>query len=87
MVQKVLTLQKTYYNVYKESLSEIEVLNKLKYNISVYCVKRKEHNTNRRGFNKRDYPEIVPEVLAKNVTAPDEFTSEFVKLMKERSLN
>lgn len=59
---------KTYYNLYKETIS-FEELNKwLRENISEYSIVKGE---------------LISEVLSKDETNPDSFTKEFITLLKE----
>lgn len=79
--------RKAYYNIYKKNISPLEMLDYLEDNVSKYSTHRKEQKYLSRHFKQRDYPEVIPEVLAKNITAPNEFTSEFVRLMKEVAIH
>lgn len=76
--------QKAYYNIYKDNISTLDILDYLEENISLYSTQIKK-SANPKWFKQSNYSEIIPEVLAANVTKPTEFTSEFVRLMKEVS--
>ncbi len=79
--------RKAYYNIYKENIAPSEMLDYLEDNVSKYSTHRKEQKHLSRYFKQRDYPEVIPEVLAKDITNPNEFTNEFVRLMKEVAFN
>ena len=68
---------KAFYNVFGKTLSTSELLDYLDENISVYSTT----------ISKRKYTEIVPEVLAKNNSKPNDFTEEFVVLLKGAYFN
>ena len=74
--------RKTYYNIYKEEITNKELLKYLKNNVSSYSIFLPDQYINK-PFNAKRFKEIVPEILAKDKTNPDDFTSEFVKLLKE----
>lgn len=61
--------RKTYYNIYKESIEDSDLINWLINNIS-------EYSTNE--------GELIPEILSKDETNPDSFTREYISLLKER---
>lgn len=65
--------QKAYYNVFGATLSVDDVIDFLGENISDYSTSL---------GNRRKYTEIISEILAKNHSAPDDFTSEFINLLK-----
>lgn len=70
--------QKAYYNVFGQTASIDDVLDFLDDNISSYSTTF-DH--------KHNYTEVVSEILAKNNSAPDDFTEEFVKLLKGAYFN
>lgn len=74
--------KKTYYNIYKKEIAYPELLEFLKDSISLYSTFLPEQWENK-PLKPRYYKEITPEILAKHETNPDEFTSEFVRLLKE----
>ena len=65
--------RKAYYNVFNESASDEDIAKYLYDNISPYSMKV---------TGRRNLPEIIPEVLAKNNSNPSEFTQKFVELLK-----
>lgn len=75
--------QKAYYNIYKEQLNENDVIDFLEKNISIYAIKYHGNLDDPRGINVKKFKEIIPEVLAKDNSNSDDFTREFVKLLKE----
>lgn len=70
--------QKAYYNVFGQTASIDDVLDFLDDNISSYSTTF-DH--------KHNYTEVVSEILAKNNSVPDDFTEEFVKLLKGAYFN
>lgn len=70
--------QEAYYNVFGQTASIDDVLDFLDDNISSYSTTF-DH--------KHNYTEVVSEILAKNNSAPDDFTEEFVKLLKGAYFN
>lgn len=66
--------KETCYNITGKIISDSEVINFLSENVSEYST------VNVKG----DFREIISEILGKNATNPDEFTTEFTKLLKER---
>ncbi|MBQ8765414.1 MAG: minor capsid protein [Clostridia bacterium] len=74
--------QKTYYNVFGENPS-VDMLRKyLKNNVSKYSISISEELLDR-PFKPKYLRELIPEMFGKNTTSPDDFTSEFIKLLKE----
>ncbi len=72
--------KEAYYNIYKEKISNEEIIAFLESNISEYSTDINDFYINK-AFKMSYYKEIIPEVLAKNETNPNEFTREFVKLL------
>ena len=82
MGTRVLTFsKKAYYNIYGEIPSNKTIVNYLFKNVSRYTVDMDEKYTSK-PFKPKYMKEIIPEILGKNFTNPDEFTTEFVKLLK-----
>ena len=74
--------RKTYYNIYKEKISDRELLAFLENNVSEYSTFLPEKYEGK-PFAAKRYKEVTPEILAKSKTNPDAFTEEFVRLLKE----
>lgn len=74
--------QKACYNISGKSLSYSQVLDYLEENISFYSTKKYYKVTSNR-FKPTHFHEVIPEVLGKHFTNPDEFTTEFFRLLKE----
>ena len=72
--------KKVYYNVYGEIPSNQTILKYLFKNVSQYSVARDEDEF--KPFKAKHLREIIPEMLGKHLTNPDEFTNEFVKFLK-----
>jgi len=66
--------RKAYYNVFRESISDADLVMFLYEHVSEYAVQTSS------GKNK--FKEIVPEILAKNNSNASEFTEAFVELLK-----
>lgn len=71
--------EKAYYNVFGEKANTDELVDFLESSISPYSITSKGGKS---GAYKRKYTEVIPEILAKNNSKPDDFTKEFVKLLK-----
>ena len=71
--------KKAYYNIYEKDVSIDELLEYLSNNISGYSV---YINTLRKP-NLKSYKEIVPEILAKHTKQANDFTTEFINLLRE----
>lgn len=65
-------VQKAYYNTYKKELDFNDLPSFLIEHVSKYAATMK----------KKSFREIIPEVMAKNNAHPDDFTREFVSLLK-----
>lgn len=76
---------KAYYNIFGKEADDDTVLEYLYCNISQYSIYLKKENNKNALFNRRKYKEIIPEVLAKHNANPDNFTEEFIKILKELS--
>lgn len=74
--------QKACYNISGNSYNYQQTLFYLLDNVSKYSVK-KNPKAYGKLFKPTHYHEIIPEVLGKHFTNPDEFTTEFFKLLKE----
>ena len=74
--------QKACYNISGKNLSYSQVLDYLEDNISIYSTK-KYYKVTSKHFKPTHFHEVIPEVLGKHFTSPDEFTTEFFKLLKE----
>lgn len=71
----------TYYNVYGRCCSKVELIEYIENNISQYSVDINPEFDDK-PFESKYYKEIIPEILAKNITEANIFTKEFVKIMK-----
>lgn len=74
--------KKAYYNIYKKDISNLELLDFLQEKISRYSRFLPEDKEDK-PFKAKFYKEITPEILSKDKTNPNEFTREFVRLLKE----
>lgn len=74
--------KRAYYNIYREKITDGQILKFLNNNISKYSIKI-PYNKIGKTFKKEFYIEVIPEIFAKNTTNPDKFSREFVKLLKE----
>jgi len=70
------------YNSIEEHRAYIMTLDHLLDHVSEYSVTKDPLATSSR-FRSTHYHEVIPEVLAKHFTDPDEFTTEFYKLLKK----
>lgn len=75
--------REAWYNITKERLSTGELLNCLQNEISQYSTFITE-DKKEKPFKAKYYKEITPEMLGKNKTNPSAFTTEFVRLLKEK---
>lgn len=75
-----------YYNIYKETPTRDEMLDYLTINVSTYSDSYKGKQVGRDiPAHKRVYNEITPEVLSQNMYGTEtDFSTEFVRLLKER---
>lgn len=73
--------KQAYYNIHKRNLSNDEMLDFLEQNVSQYSTDLPEKYKDR-SFKAKHYHEITPEILSMDKTNPNEFTNEFVKLLK-----
>lgn len=76
--------QKAYYNVFGEMASIDSVLDFLDENVSSYST---AFNSDVGKNHNQKYTEVISEVLAKNNSSPDDFTAEFIKLLKGAYFN
>jgi hypothetical protein len=74
--------QKACYNISGSKLNYFQTLDYLLDNISEYSITKNPKATSPK-FKPTHFHEIIPEVLGKHFTDPDEFTTEFYKLLKE----
>lgn len=73
--------QQAIYNVYGKEVTSVQALDFLSEHVSLYASEKKDTQI---GKGRRAiFEEIIPEVLAKNETNPDEFTKAFVRIVKE----
>lgn len=77
--------KKAYYNIYKEEISYVDLLAFLEEKVSEYSSDFDEGKRDRT-FKSKYCKEVLPEILAKNKTNPDEFTKECIRLLKEMIL-
>lgn len=78
--------KKAYYNVYNEEISTSNLLGFLRNNISLYSVHLTESEKSK-PVNRQKRKEIIPEVLTKsNSSENNEFSEEFIKILKEEYL-
>ncbi len=75
--------RKARYNITGKESSLDEILTFLDSNISVYSTTSLLSSQQHSMFNLKKYKEIIPEVIVKHGNAPDEFTAEFFRLLKE----
>lgn len=75
--------KKAYYNLTKIDANWGEILDFLEENISSYSTTYYGELSNKSYRNQKKFKEIIPEVLAKHNSSPNEFTSEFIRLLKE----
>ena len=74
--------QKACYNISGSKPNYYQTLDYLLDNISEYSITKNPKATSPK-FKPTHFHEIIPEVLGKHFTDPDEFTTEFYKLLKE----
>lgn len=74
--------RQTYYNIYKKEISNADLLDFLEKNISEYSARILPDKKDK-PFKSKFYKEITPEIFSMNKTNPNEFTEEFVRLLKE----
>lgn len=76
--------QKAYYNIFGKKLEIDEILEYLDSEVSQYSTTYYESGNNRvHKFDVKKYREVIPEFFAKNNSNADDFTKEFIKLLKE----
>lgn len=75
--------RRAMYNISGEETTLDATIRYLRKNVSAYSIKFPSQNNLPQHFDVKKYKEVIPEVLAKHNCAPDEFTSEFVRLLKE----
>ena len=74
--------RKACYNISGKETNYFQTLDYLLDNISEYSIMKNPKATSPK-FKPTHFHEIIPEVLGKHFTNPDEFTTEFFKLLKE----
>ena len=74
--------RKAYYHIYGVSVSKTDILSYLGKNISDYAIVRDERYEGM-PIKDKHFKEVIPEVMGKNATNPNEFTVEFIRLLKE----
>ena len=74
--------QRAYYNVFGERISKTDTLEYLRNNVSIYSIRR-NYETIDKPLKVKYFKEIIPEVLGKDMTNPDKFSNEFIKILKE----
>ena len=75
---------KAYYNIFGEDITVNEMLEYLDSEISQYSTTYYENGNNRKHkFDVKRYREVIPEIFARDNSCPNDFTEEFVKLLKE----
>ena len=75
--------RKVVYNIFGENKSLDELLAYLHTNVSPYSTAFRISGPKPNLFDSKKYKEIIPEVLVKNENTPDEFTEEFIRILKE----
>ena len=75
--------RRAMYNIFGEETTLDATIRYLRKNVSAYSIKFPSQNNLPQHFDVKKYKEVIPEILAKHNCAPDEFTSEFVRLLKE----
>ncbi len=73
--------KKAYYNIHGEGVSNKELLKYLETFISRYSIDRR-YSESGKVFNAKYYKEIIPELLAKNLTDSSAFTIECINILK-----
>ena len=69
-------------DIYNKDISNLDLLKFLQEKISRYSKFLPEDKEDK-PFKAKFYKEITPEILSKDKTNPNEFTREFVRLLKE----
>lgn len=76
--------RKAYYNIFGKNLTIDEMLEYLDSEVSQYSTTYYESGNDRvHKFDVKKYREVTPEIFAKNNSSANDFTKEFMKLMKE----
>ena len=76
--------RKAHYNIFGEDITVNEMLEYLDSEISQYSTTYYENGNNRKHkFDVKRYREVIPEIFARDNSCPNDFTEEFVKLLKE----
>ena len=74
--------RKTCYNISGEQYSLLQTLEYLAENLSEYSASRVSSKDGT-PIKEKHFKEIIPEVLGRHYTEPNEFTTEFIRLLKE----
>jgi len=75
--------RKARYNVFGEESTLDEILAFLDENISDYSTVFSARDEQANQFNLKKYKEVIPEVIVKHSRGETDFTSEFIRLLKE----
>ena len=75
--------RKACYNLYGRDFETDELLDFLRSNVSVYSTTYAAKKNGPLSYDPKRFKEILPEVLAKNNSSTNDFTSEFLKVLKE----
>ena len=76
-------VQKACYNVFTQNPEMKDVLKLLRREISPYSATYYAKGKETLFFDPKRYKEIIPEVLAKNNSRPSDFTTEFIRILRE----
>jgi len=75
--------KKARYIIFEKESTLDEILEFLDDNVSGYSTTFRTNNVQPNLFDLKKYKEIIPEVIVKHRHTPDDFTAEFVRLLKE----
>ena len=73
---------KAYYNIFGKKADDDVILDYLYSNVPKYSIFLKNEKVQNSLLNRRKYKEIIPEIFAKHNANPDNFTEEFIKLLR-----
>ena len=76
------TAKKAYYNLFGKEPDTDTMLRYLKDHVSTYATEPPKRLALEDTAPIKRYKEIIPEILAKHRTSPDEYTGEFIRLLK-----
>ena len=74
--------RKTCYNISGEEYDLLQTLEYLAENLSEYSASRGKSKDGK-PIKEKHFKEIIPEVLGRHYTSPNDFTTEFIRLLKE----